>query len=421
MWSVADAAAADGLDHEGMRTARPPLHVTVIGGGFAAAELLLALRSLAEERVELELIAASAELPFRVASTGAAFGEGEVQVYDLRRLAADVGASFRCDTVEAVAARAHRVRLASGGTASYDAVVVAAGARATVGVPGAVTFRDHRDAHLVHGLMTELREGDIRRVVFAAPAGVSWTLPLYELSLLTGAEIARHDLPVEVLVVTPERRPLAVFGDGVSARLEQALAERDVRLLCGTPPGSVARGRLRLASGEAIGADRVVAVPRLVGRRIAGVPADWNGFVITDAGGNVPDRPDVFAIGDITAFPIKQGGVATQQADVVAATLARRTGMHMSVPPPRFVLRSQLLGMDEPLYLRAELAGDGSLLEAAAPAVSAETPWWPSGKLFGRHLTPWMAQQPATTPGRSVSLGGQPAARRDRSGLGSRA
>src|SRR5829696_5704821 len=135
MWWAADVSAADGPDHEGMRTGRPPFRVAVIGGGIAAAELLLALRSLAEERVGLELIAASTKLPFRLASTGAAFGGDEMKVYDLRRLAADVGASFRCDTAEAVAARAHRVRLASGGTVSYDAVVVAAGARATVGVP----------------------------------------------------------------------------------------------------------------------------------------------------------------------------------------------------------------------------------------------------------------------------------------------
>src|SRR5215213_8972305 len=178
-----------------------PLRVTVIGGGFAAAELLLALRSLAEERVSLELIAAGAELPFRVASTGAAFGEREVRVYDLRRLTADVGASFRRDTAEAVASRAHRVRLASGGAVSYDAAVLAVGARATVGVPGAMTFRDHRDVHLMRGLIAELHEGRVRRLAFAAPAGVTWTLPLYELSLFTAAEIAHHDLPVEVTVV----------------------------------------------------------------------------------------------------------------------------------------------------------------------------------------------------------------------------
>jgi sulfide:quinone oxidoreductase len=377
-----------------MHLRRPPLRVTVIGGGFAAAELLLALRSLAEERVSLQLIAASTKLPFRIASTGTAFGEGEVQVYDLRQLAADVGASFRCDTAEAIAARANRVRLASGGVVTYDAAVVAAGARATVGVPGALTFRDHRDAHLIEGLIDELVNGDIQRVAFAAPAGVSWTLPLYELALFTASEIARQNLPVEVMVVAPERRPLDVFGDAVSSWLESALAEREIRLLSGTPPASVARGRLRLASGEAVRADRVVAVPRLVGRRIAGIPADWNGFVTTDAAGGLPGRPDLFAVGDITTFPVKQGGVATQQADIVAATLARRVGVPVNVPAARFVLGSQLLGLGEPLFLRAELGTDGRFTPSTeAPPVSAEPPWWPAGKLFGRHLTPWMAQQ----------------------------
>jgi sulfide:quinone oxidoreductase len=366
----------------------------VIGGGFGAAELLLALRSLAEERVSLELIAPTTELPFRMASTGTAFGEGEVAIYDLERLAADVGASFRRDSAEAVAARAHRVRLSSGRVATYDAAVVALGARATVGVPGALTFRDQRDAHLVEGLVAELHDRAIRRLAFAAPAGVAWTLPLYELCLLTAAEIARHDLDVEVTFVTPERRPLAVFGDAGSTALDAALADRGVRLLSRTSPAGVMRGRLRLVSGEAVRADRVIAVPRLVGRRIAGVPADWNGFVATDVRGGVPDRPDVFAVGDVTDFPVKQGGVATQQADIVAATLARRAGAPVDVPQARFVLGSQLLGLGEPLFLRAELGADGGVLQATgAPAVSAEPPWWPSGKLFGRHLAPWMAQQ----------------------------
>jgi sulfide:quinone oxidoreductase len=379
-----------------MHPRHSPFRVTVIGGGFAAAELLLALRSLAEERVSLELIAPTTELPFRIASTGTAFGEGEVPVYDLERLAADIGASFRRDTAEAVAARAHRIRLSSGAVTHYDAAVLALGARATVGVPGALTFRDQRDAHLIERLVGELREGEIRRLTFAVPAGVAWTLPLYELCLLTAAQIARHDLDVELTVVTPERRPLAVFGDEVSTALEAALADREIRLLSRSFPASLLRGRLLLASGESIRADRVIAVPRLVGRRIAGVPADWNGFVTTDAYGRVPDRPDVFAIGDLTDFPVKQGGVATQQADIVAATLARRAGAAVDVPPGRFVLGSQLLGLGEPLFLRAELGADGRVLRATgAPAVSVDPPWWPSGKLFGRHLTPWMARQSA--------------------------
>lgn len=368
------------------------MHVTVLGGGFGAAELLLALRSLAEERVELELIAADSVLPLRIASTGAAFEARPVPVYDLERLAADVGAAFRRDRAEAVAADARRVRLASGAIVSYDALVVAVGARATVGVPGASMFRDQRDARMVRRLATDVRSGAARRVAFAVPPGVAWTLPLYELSLLTAAEAERHGLGTQITVVTPERAPLDVFGAEVSAGVEQVLARRGVRVLSATVAHSVSKEGVRLSGGDVVHADRVIAVPRLVGRRITGLPADLNGFVATDGQGHVDGRPDVFAIGDVTRFPVKQGGVATQQADIVATEIARQAGARFPSQPPTIVLGSQLLGAGEPLYMRAELNGDGLLREGTA-ALSEEPPWWPAGKLFSRHLTPWMAEQ----------------------------
>src|SRR5688500_8195170 len=169
-----------------------PLRVVVVGGGFAAAELVLALRARAEERVGIELIAPATELPFRPAATAAPFDPAAVNVYDLETIASDAGAVLRRDTVEAVASGAHRVRLASGAFAEYDVVVLAVGARARVGVPGAITFRDQRDSHLVTGLIDGLDAADIRRVVFAAPSGVSWTLPLYELALMAAADIRRR-------------------------------------------------------------------------------------------------------------------------------------------------------------------------------------------------------------------------------------
>jgi sulfide:quinone oxidoreductase len=362
--------------------------VTVVGGGFAAAELVLALRSRAEDRVHVEWIAPAAELPLRIASTGAAYEERDVPVYDLRRIAADAGAAFRQDVVEAVAASAHRVRLASGTTAHYDVLVVAVGARATAGVAGASTFRDQRDAGLIELLVQQMRDGTARRVVFAAPGGVAWTLPLYELALLA----ANERLGTELTLVTPEQRALEVFGTRVSAEVERVLERRGLVLRCGAVPGTVTRDGLRLTHGDTIKADRVIAVPRLIGRSLAGVPADWNGFVATDRGGEVLERPGVFAVGDITRFPVKQGGVATQQADLVAARIARLAGAPVSDPSDTLVLGSQLLGAGEPLYLRAEYTGDGRLRDASA-SVSGEPPWWPAGKLFGRHLAPWMARQ----------------------------
>ena len=368
-----------------------PLHVLVAGGGVAAAELLLAVRSLADERVELELVAPSAQLPFRPASTATALDGGGVAEYDLQAIASDTGARFRRDTVEAVARDAHRVRLASGTSASYDALVLAVGARARVGVPGAVMFRDQRDSRRLAALIDGLGTAAAPRVVFAAPTGVSWTLPLYELALLASSELARRDLLAEIVVITPEDAPLEVFGRSVSRHVASLLSDRAVRRLRGSAQ-HVARGRVILGTGEALAADAVVSVPRLVGRRISGVPADWNGFVRTDRHGRVAELEDVFAAGDVTSFPVKQGGLATQQADVVAAVLAARAGGRVELPSGRSILRARLLGAEPPCYLQAELDAAGRPLPSEdVPAVSDEADWWPASKLFGRHLTPWMA------------------------------
>jgi len=269
-----------------MRTTSSPLRVVIAGGGFAAAELLLALRALAQDRVELEVIAPAAELPFRPAATATPFGSGDVETYDLEAIADDAGAVLRRDTVGAVASGVHRGRLASGTVRAYEVCVLAVGGRARVGVPGAITFRDQRDRHLVARLVDDLETAGSGRLVFAAPAGISWTLPLYELALLSAAELERRDVAAEIAMLTPEVAPLGVFGPEVGAYMASLLAERGIRRLRGAAQ-AVARGRVFLGSGEAIAADGVVAVPRLVGRRISGVPADWNGFVHTDRYGRV--------------------------------------------------------------------------------------------------------------------------------------
>src|SRR5688500_7822472 len=213
-WTDGSSAAAP--DPCGMPVTRP-LRVAIAGGGFAAAEALLALRALAEERVELELIAPDRRLACRPQATSAVFGDGEVQEFDLGELADSVGARLRDDALRSVAPSARKLALASGGQTDYDALVLATGARARAGVPGAVTFRDQRDVGNVRALLDDVRSGLLHRLVFTAPAGVTWMLPLYELALQAAAEIEEHGLDADVTVVTPEQRPLEVFGPAASA------------------------------------------------------------------------------------------------------------------------------------------------------------------------------------------------------------
>jgi sulfide:quinone oxidoreductase len=61
-------------------------------------------------------------------------------------------------------------------------------------------------------------------VAFIAPTRVGWALPLYELALMTAAELRAHGVEdAELFLVTPEARPLDVFGDEASAMVGRLL------------------------------------------------------------------------------------------------------------------------------------------------------------------------------------------------------
>jgi sulfide:quinone oxidoreductase len=153
-------------------------------------------------------------------------------------------------------------------------------------------------------------------------------------------------------------------------------------------PGSggwldVSPGRRRLA------VDRVVTLPRLAGPRLRGIPCGRDGFIHTDAYGRVDALDGVFAAGDATAFPVKQGGLAAQQADAVAEAIAASAGADIEPQPFRPVLRGVLLTGGSPRYLRSDIsgaAGDDS-------TVAREPLWWPPNKLCGRYLAPYLTSQ----------------------------
>jgi sulfide:quinone oxidoreductase len=112
---------------------------------------------------------------------------------------------------------------------------------------------------------------------------------------------------------------------------------------------------------------------------------DANGFIPTDDHGQVADEIDVWAAGDATRFPLKQGGIAAQQADAVAEAIAARAGAPLEPRPFRPVLRGLLLTGMAPRFLRAE-AG------TATSAIDTEPLWWPPAKIVGRYLAPFLAK-----------------------------
>ena len=359
----------------------------VAGGGVAGLETLLGLRALAGELVDLELLAPEPEFWYRPLAVAEPFGLGRAEHFDLAAIADGVGALFTLDQLTSVDAAAHVARTARGAEIVYDALVVACGARPRPALPGALSFRGPADSDAFSELLAETVQGNVSSIAFALPSPGVWPLPLYELALLTAAYLAERGKQAKLALVTPEAIPLALFGAAASDAVQALLTEHRIKLHTGSYPVRYDDGRLVLVPDATVRADRVVALPLLEGSRILGLPQDADGFVATDRQGRVPGLDDVYAAGDITQFPIKQGGLAAQQADSVAETLANEAGA--TITPRAFhpVLRGLLLTGAAPQYLRNELRGG----VGETSAIATDILWWPPGKIVGRYLAPYLA------------------------------
>jgi sulfide:quinone oxidoreductase len=365
------------------------LHVLVAGGGVAALEAMVALRKLAGELVDVELVSPDADFFYRPLAVAEPFGLGEALRFDLASLARGCGARHSLGTLVAVRADERRIWTSRNASYAYDVLIIAVGTRPREAVPGALTFRGQADVRLVTGLLSDLDRGLVRKVAFALPGGVTWPLPLYELALLTSDHLARQGNSAATLtIVTPEAAPLALLGTEASDAVADLLRERGIGLVTETYPERFGDGELQIVPDARIEADAVVSLPRLRGVQLAGVPQDEDCFIPVDSFGRVVELEDVYAAGDITTFPVKQGGLAAQQADVVAEAIAAEAGADLAPEPFEPVLRALVLS-SSPLFLRTELGGGRGDVSSA----DTEALWWPASKIAARYLSPYLAER----------------------------
>jgi len=366
---------------------RSPRRVVVCGGGVAGVEAVLALRALLDLGVDLHLVAPNRKFVYQPLAVAAPFELAETQLFDLAELARDQGAKLHVDSLESVEPERKRVRLTSGATLPYDSLIVAVGARRRDWLKGALHFSGAASVTAFRALLERLERGADERMCFVNPAGISWTLPLYELALLTASRLAERGLAgVELTVVTPEEDPLAVFGPAASRMLRGLLADRGIALRAGAYAKKIEGGKLHVHPAATLQVDQVVTLAQLEGPDLSGLASDASGFVVVDEHSRVAGLEDVYAAGDGTTFPVKQGGIATQQADAAAEAIAARMDAAVKASPMRPTLRGMLLTGIAPTYLRAQIAGRaGDRFDTAANPL-----WWPPSKIAGRYLAPYL-------------------------------
>lgn len=361
--------------------------VLIVGGGVGALETLLGLHELAEDFVDLTLLSPEPEFTYKPLLVEEPFALGPAERHELGPLANEAGARLVAGALARVEPDRQAVELDDGSEIGYDSLVICTGGCLRPAFLGAITF-PRTDGPL---RVDELLEGGYgtTRIAFVIPPGVTWALPMYELALMTERRGRETGHTVECVVVTPESAPLVMFGTAVSDSVSQLLAARGIAVQTGAYVREFDPEVLTLCpADDELQADSVVALPLIEGPRIPGLPCDEVGFIAIDEHCRVAVTGDVYAAGDCTNFPIKQGGLATQQADAAAEHIARRAGAPVDPNPFRPVLRGTLLTGADSLQMRHDVAGGGG--EGRA---SADYLWWPPHKIASRYLSAWLEHE----------------------------
>jgi sulfide:quinone oxidoreductase len=364
--------------------------VLIVGGGVASLEAALALHAIGADQIATTILAPNPDFVYRPTVVGEPFDYAAAGRYPLGKIADDIGAELRCDSFKWLEPDRGVVHTAAGDRLSYDALLLAPGARLYPRFRHALTVDDAYLDEALHGLVQDLEGGYLHSVAFLAPSGRVWPLPIYELALMSAARAYDMDVEVSITIVTPEDSPLAIFGSQASAGVHRLLEKNGIRTINSAHSEVHRPGRVSLGPGrQELEVDRIVALPELVGRGLQGVPSGaQHGFIPVDVRGQVVGRDRVYAAGDATDFPVKHGGIASQQADFAAQAIAALAGLSPAPAPFHPQIHGILLTGGKPVYLSAQISGEHS-----SNSQISETPTWsPATKIAAKYLAPYLQQ-----------------------------
>ena len=370
-------------------------HVVIAGGGVGALEALLALQSHTGTRLRISVLCATHSLTYRALSVAEPFGAEPARRFEWEQITRDRDVRWIRDVLTRVRPAERELDGRDGPPVRYNALLLALGARPEPALPGAIPFAGPRDVAAVADAIAALAPGRHHSIAFVATAGTAWTLPLYELALMTAEHGRRLGLDLAIELVTRESSPLGIFGAEASAAVARRLKDAGIHLRTGTFATEFADGKLWLELEGTLDVDLAIALPPLSGPYLPELPADSGGFVPVDRLGRVRGVDRVWAVGDMTARPVKQGGLTAQQADVAAADIAAQVGgADVRVRPYHPTLHGLLLTGGDPVYLERR--------PHAPPESEASDSflWWPAHKIVGRHLGPYLESLARRQPSR---------------------
>jgi sulfide:quinone oxidoreductase len=363
------------------------LRVIIAGGGVAALETLLALQALAADLTAITVIAPNPEFVYRPLTVREPFSYPEAQRYPLAPIVHDAGAELVVEELAWVDPAKRVAHTSSDAEIEYDALVLALGAQVRPHYEHAITIDDRKLDETLHGLIQDVEQGYVESLAFVSPGRMAWPLPLYELALMTAGRAYDMGMELATTIITPEDSPLAIFGSVVSDAVAELLERARIKTINSAYAEIPRSGEIVINPGDRrLNVNRVVALPELYGPAVRGIPLGEHGFFRVDLHGQVADLEHVYAAGDATEFAVKFGGIAAQQADAVAESIAAVAGAPVTPEPFHPVIHGILLTAEQPRYLTARITGGDSF----GSEISETPSWSPAAKIAAKYLAPYL-------------------------------
>jgi sulfide:quinone oxidoreductase len=312
-----------------------PVHITVLGGGFAGLESAFYLRAKLGDRAQLTLVSDKDEFLFKPNTIYIPFGGDEAKLrIPLAGPTRKRDIEFVHGAVREVDPEARRVRL-DNGEVPYDFLVAATGAAMRPDeIDGlaqhAETIWTPAEMMRLRGRLTDLVEqakrSDEQTVLFAVPPGNKCAGPLYEIVLMVETWLRRQKVRDRVRLVfrTYEESFIQAFGPKLDEVVLQEFGERGIDGRTGLALEKVDANAATFSGGVAEHFDLMVAFPPYVAAvDYETLAADERGFLLTDQRTRrVSGQKRIYAPGDGGDFPVKQAFLAFLQADAVAEDIA---------------------------------------------------------------------------------------------------
>ncbi len=294
---------------------------------MAALETVLALADLGRDRTDVTVIAPNTEFVYRPMVVREPFAHGAARRYPLAPIVRDAGATLLHGELGWIDPVERTIHTKADEAIEYDALVLALGASISKRYKHALTIDDRDLDETMHGLIQDVEGDFIHKLAFVAPGRMAWPLPLYELALMTAGRAYDMGIDLETTIVTPEDSPLAIFGASASSSITELLARASIETITSAYAEVPNSREVVINPGDRhLEVDRVIALPELFGPEVRGIPLGEHGFIRVDPYCRVPGIEHIYAAGDATDFPIKHGGIGSQQADIAAQSIAALAG-----------------------------------------------------------------------------------------------